>query len=127
MDITSFIVRSSSGAIDHEASIGAFANALLKIESEREAQEEKIGMAVNALFDQYKGARLNIPFILTSVVPKLGSTPETHKTLEKATHRYIQARSQGATLEDGTVENPNSMFVIGKGKRGGVLRRADKR
>lgn len=126
MDIQSFVVRSVSGAIDHEASIGAFATKLLQLEAQLEQEEKDIGAAVHALFDEWKGARLNVPFILSSVVRTLGATPEDHKSMSTKVHKYLQNRSQGKALPDGGWERPNSLFHIGLGKGGGVSRRSDK-
>jgi hypothetical protein len=124
-NINSFIIRSVDGSIDHEASIGAFAGALLKYEAERETEMEVIAEAVHALFDQYKGARLNTPFLVGETLRRLNAQPENYKVLTEKVQRFIRSQSQGETADDGTVERPNSVLIIGKGKGGGVARRAD--
>lgn len=110
MNITSFIVRAADGSIDHEASVSQFAGALLKYEAERETEMATVAGAVNALFDQYKGARLNTPFLVGEALRRLNAQPENYKTLSERVTEFVRTSPQ---------------FTIGKGKGGGVARIAD--
>jgi hypothetical protein len=123
--IGSYAVRSVDGSIDHEATLGKFAGDLLQFEAEQEQQSAEIGAAVHALFDQFKGARLNMPYLTGEVLRRLSATPENYKALTEKVQGFVRSQSQGETADDGTVERPNSVFIIGKGKGGGVARRAD--
>jgi hypothetical protein len=109
-NINSFIIRAVDGSIDHEASIGAFAGALLKYEAERETEMAVIAGAVNALFDQYKGARLNTPFLVGETLRRLNAQPENYKVLTEKVQQFVRT---------------SPAFTIGKGKGGGVARLRD--
>lgn len=125
--ISSYVVRSSNGSIDHEATLSKFAGDLLAYEAEQEQESSVIGGAVHALFDQFKGARLNVPYLTGEVLRRLNATPENYKTLTEKVQNFVRSQSQGESYDDGTVEHPQSVFVIGRGKGGGVARRCDLR
>lgn len=116
----------TDGHIDQAQSEAAFRSALLKHIAERETEQEQIAEAVSALFDQYKGASINMPAVASMTAQRLNAQPETFKVLSERVLDYVRANSQGETQEDGTVERPDSLFVIGKGKGGGCYRRADR-
>lgn len=120
-----FLVRDASGAVDREACLDKFEAELVKYCAERETEQEVISEAVNAAFDKYHGANITMPALCTFALTKLNAQPENHKILTERVLAYVRDNSQGKTAEDGTVERPNSVFVIGKGKNGGVRRRAD--
>lgn len=123
--IASYAVRSSNGSIDHDSTLAKFAGDLLAFEAMQEAESANIGAAVHALFDKFKGARLNMPFVTGEVLRALNATPDNYKALTEKVQGFVRRESQGEVFDDGTVERPNSTFVIGKGKGGGVARRAD--
>lgn len=123
--VVSFLVRDASGAVDREASLDKFEAELVKYCAERETEQEVISEAVNAAFDKYPGAVITMPAVCTFALSKLNAQPENHKILTERVQSYIRENSQGKVAEDGTAERPDSMFVIGKGKNGGVRRRAD--
>lgn len=113
--IGSYAVRGSNGSIDHESTLAKFAGDLLKWEAAQETENATIGAAVHALFDQFKGARLNMPYVTGEVLRKLNAQPENYKVLTEKVQGFIRSQAEGDT----------SPFVIGKGKGGGVARRAD--
>ena len=125
INISNYAVRSDEGGIDHEATLAKFAGDLLAFEVEQEAEASTIGAAVHALFDQFKGARLNMPYLTGEVLRRLNATPENYKTLTEKVQNFVRNQAQGESLEDGSVEYPGSTFIIGKGKGGGVARRCD--
>lgn len=118
ININNYVVRSVHGGIDHEATLAKFAGDLLAFEVEQEAEQSTIGTAVHALFDQFKGARLNLPFLTGEVLRRLNATPDNYRSLTEKVQGFVRSRSQEETGE-------TSVFVIGKGKGGGVARRAD--
>lgn len=120
-----FAVRFVDGSIDHEGTISKFANELSEFAANQEAENATISQAIHAMFDQYKGARLNMPYLTGEVLRRLEAKPDTYKVLTDKVQGFIRSQSQGKTLDDGSVENPQSVFVISKGKGGGVSRRVD--
>ncbi len=114
------------GHIDQDASRAAFNTALSKHIAEREVEQTQIADAVSALFDQYQGAAIPMPALASMTAQKLNAQPENFKVLSERVLDYVRSHSQGEKAEDGTVERPDSLFVIGKGKNGGCYRRADR-
>jgi hypothetical protein len=110
MNITSFIVRAADGSIDHEASVSQFAGALRKYEAERETELATVAGAVHAIFDQYKGARLNTPFVVGETLRRLNAQPENYKVLSDRVTEFVRT---------------SPAFTIGKGKGGGIARVCD--
>jgi hypothetical protein len=125
INFASYVVRFIDGSIDHDATVDKFSGDLLRFEAERETEMAVISQAVHALFDQFKGVRMNTPYVTGEVLRRLNVQPENYKTLHDKVVDFIRSSSQGKTLDDGSVECPNSVFVIGKGKGGGIARRAD--
>lgn len=123
--LSTYAVRDSAGNIDHDSTVAKFASDLFTFEAERETETAVIATAVHALFDQYKSASLNMPFITNQVLRSLNAQPENFKILETRTLEFLRSNSQGKTDDGGNAERPNSVFVIAKGKGGGVKRRAD--
>lgn len=123
ISLNNYVVR-TNGSINTQATLEKFQADLVKFEQEKEAQLASIGKAIHALFDQYRGARLNTPFVTGEVLRRLDVQPESYKSLSDKVQEYLHLHSQGK-VEDGVAERPNSLFVISKGKGGGVGRRAD--
>lgn len=115
INLSSYVVRSGSGSIDHEATVSKFADDLIAFEIKLEAENADIGQSVHALFDQFKGARLNTPFVVNETLRRLNVKPENYKALTDKVTDYIRNRSQGE----------NSTFTVSKGKGGGIARRCD--
>lgn len=115
----------SGGHIDQDASEQAFRSALTRRMAELETEQTEIAAAVTELFDQYRGQPIAMPTLGSLVASKLNAVPENHAVLSERAKDYVRANAQGK-VTDGTEERPNSLFVIGKGKNGGVSRRADR-
>jgi hypothetical protein len=109
-NVSSFIVCAADGSIDHEASIGAFAGALLKYEAERELENSTIGAVVHATFDAHLGKRLTTPYVVGEALKSLNAQPENYKTLTNKVQEFIRTSPE---------------FHTGKGKGGGVARICD--
>lgn len=124
MDISKFVVR-AGGSINRSASVAAFETALDKFLAEETVESGVIGDAVNALFDQHIGASINMPALQSGVCGLLNATPTNFAVLSERARQYVRQNSQGEKDSDGNVENPDSLFVIAKGKGGGVRRRSD--
>ena len=119
MNITlqSYCVRNADGSIDLDATVTKFSGDLLRFQTERELEAEAVGVAVNAVFDQFPGAKLNMPAVTSMALQKLNVQPENFKTLTEKVQGYI--RDRAGDRESG------ALYHIGKGKGGGVVRWAD--
>lgn len=125
-NLTITLVRHTDGSIDEAGSTRAFSAALAKHVAERETEVATIAAAVNGVFDRYLGASINMPALASMALQSLNVQPENFKALELRCLEYVRENAQGDKAEDGTVANPSSTFVIGKGKGGGVTRRCDR-
>jgi hypothetical protein len=119
------LVLGSDGKTDKAATLASCSDAIDKYTAERETEEETISEAVHALFDQHKGARLNMPYVVGECLRTLNVQPANFKPLSEKVAQYVRDNSQGEKAEDGSVARPDSLFLIGKGKGGGVARRCD--
>ena len=119
------LVRGVDGSIDQDACLAGCKTAITKYVAERETEEATIALAVNDLFDEHKGARLNMPYVQNEALRRLNVQPENFKTLSERVAQYVRDHAQGEKAEDGSFERPDSLFLINKGKGGGVARRAD--
>lgn len=115
----------ADGHIDQAASEQAFRSALTRRMAELETEQEQIADATAELFDTYRGQPIAMPTLGSLVAQKLNAVPENHAVLSERAKQYVRANSQGK-VTDGVEERPTSLFVIGKGKNGGVSRRADR-
>lgn len=120
-NVVPFLVRGSDGSLDFAACAAKFESELIKYAAERETETQTIADAVDAVFAAYPAlVKMNVPALITMTLTKLNAQPENHKVLSERIHQYVQENAQGKTEEDGTQERPDSKFVIGKGKGGGV-------
>jgi hypothetical protein len=105
------------GSVDQEASRQAFDTALSKYIAERETEESTIAAAVSAVFDKFPGAAVNMPALASMALQHLNALPSNYSTLDEKCKQYV--RDNAGARESG------KLFVIGKGKNGGVKRWAD--
>jgi hypothetical protein len=124
--ITLQLVFDSNGSLDEEASLASAAEEIHKYKVEKEEKYAHISFIVGNLFDEHKGATFNMPYLTSEVLRRLNPSSENFKVLSEMVGEYLKKNSQGKKLEDGSVENPNSLFVIAKGKGGGCFFRAHK-
>jgi hypothetical protein len=116
----------SDGRIDQAATEAAFHSALLRTVAEVETQEAEIASQVSAIFDQFTGKAIGMPALGSMVAQRLNAQPENFKTLSDRALDYVRANSQETGPEGARVQHPDSLFVIAKGKNGGVYRRTDR-
>jgi hypothetical protein len=127
INLATYAVR-VDGVVDTDATMEKFAADLDTYIAERQIESETISNAVNGVFDDLKGVRVNVPFVVSSTLQRLNvaAHPAMYATLAERVHSFLSDNSQGKTDKaTGAVERPNSLFVIGKGKGGGIGRRAD--
>lgn len=123
--LAGYVVRGSDGSVDLEATVTKFQGDLVQFVAERETEQAVIAEAVNAIFDAHPGAAINMPALQTFALQRLNAQPENYTILADRVADYVRENAQGETREDGSHERPGSLFVIKKGKGGGVHRRAD--
>jgi len=112
--LSDFVVHSSNG-IDHEASLTKFTSYLKTIEAEMKTETSTIATAVNSVFDKYPGQAIPLPKLVHFSLSELNVQPETYKSLEEKTLKYVRANLKGS----------DSLFVSVKGQHGGTRRRTD--
>jgi hypothetical protein len=117
-------VVETNGIIDEEATEKAFHGKLRALAAERHAQRDQIAVAVASVFERFPGVRMNLPHVASMALASLNVDPTNYSKLERLCLAYIRANCQGNTVRD-SVERPDSLFVMGKGRDGGVCRRAD--
>jgi hypothetical protein len=118
---------------DLAANEAAFRTSYLAFVAEREIQDDNIGNAVHAVFDQYKSATINMSARTGFVLHRLNVQPENFKALETRVMEYVRSnadRHEKSDKETGVItqdaEAPRTRtFVIAKGKGGGVRRWID--
>ena len=124
-DLTISLVLNSDGSVNREESMAMASIALDDFISTQSVLTADVAAAVHAVFDKYPGAGLNVPFIVTNALMMLNVTPSNSQALTKAVHDYITSNSQGDKDEAGNVANPNSLFIVGKGRGASTRRRSD--
>ena len=117
LNLSQFCVRNEDGTIDLVATKFKFEATLLQYQADRETEATVIANAVNALFDQFKGARLNMPYVVSQSLRNLNCPPEIYKSMENKVKEYLHANAGD--------KETGALFGIGKGKLGGVTRHAD--
>lgn len=116
--------RGADGSVDVAGSIAAFETALTKFIAENEVESKTIAEAVLAVFEQFKGTNILVPAVVGMALQRLNVQPGNFTAMEKKVHQYVSSNSQGDT-KDGVQENPESLFVIGRGRNGGARLRSD--
>lgn len=114
INLSSYVVRTDDGSIDHDATVAKFSGELVRYAAECETEAAAIGVHVNAVFDQYRGANLNMPALTSMTLTRLNCQPEAFKVLTEKVQGYIRDRA-----------GEGGAFTISKGKGGGVRRVAD--
>lgn len=116
ISLPTYVVR-VNGSVDRDATVSKFESDLDSFIAERETEQGVIAEAVNAVFDQYRGARCNMPFLTSTALNRLNAGPSNHKALTERVQEYV--RSNAGTRESG------ALFSIAKGAGGGVGRWVD--
>lgn len=124
------LVSNTDGDVDVQATLDAARTQIVNLKAQRETEDNTILTHLDTVFDELKagGTRGNMPYVINQVLTRMGiaQMPGSYKVLNERVHKFIQANSQGkADKVTKVVERPNSLFVIGKGKLGGIGRRAD--
>jgi len=105
----------SNGSVDLDATRAAFETALASFVTARETEQAGIATAVHAVFDEHLGKTLTMPTLAQYATQKLNAQPENLAVLTERTKQYIRDNKEG----------DSSLFLVVKGKSGGVRRRSD--
>lgn len=115
--LTAFVARTPEGNIDHQATNQKFSALLQAYEAERETEDELVVNAINAVFDEHVGARLNKPYVLnTALLVKMSCAAAELPILQKRAADYLKAN---------TGERGSAIFGVSKGPGGGMIRYSD--
>ena len=115
-NLTNYVVYSDNGNVDEVATMDKFSTDLAGYISEQECEDNSIGTAVHAVFDRYRGARINTPALVSYSLQELKADYKSFKTLNVRVMNYIRRH---------TGDRNTAVFGVGKGKNGGVCRWAD--
>jgi len=132
ISLVSYAVRDASGSFDLEATVEKFRGDCLRYAAARETEDTEIGEAVRAAFGEVAlGGSLNMPYLQSKVLQALNAQSANFKALQDRTANWVREHAQGESIKNDKgeatgVERPDSEFVIGKGKGGGVHVRADR-
>lgn len=117
INLATFAVRDSDGELDLDGTMTKFQGVLLQYQAERETELATIGAAVNAVFDQHKGATINMPAVTSFALQRLNVQPESYKVLAERIQTFVR--------DNASDERGKGLFRIAKGKGGGVTRWSD--
>lgn len=108
-----FLEFNPDGSVDHKKTLNNVTAQITEYELRQKDQDGLAARAINAVFDQYKGATIATDALLSAAHGVLKSNPDNYAVLDKAMRRYLKANT-GARL---------SVFGMGVGK--GLWRWAD--
>jgi len=111
-------MRDNKGAIDVGRTVFKFEEVLMSYLAAAELEDGFIANAVNGVFDQYKGANINMPALQASALQKMNAVPSNFKLLSQKVGEFVRANAS-------TSRSDGRAFKIGKGKGGGVSRWSD--
>lgn len=114
--LSTYAVKSSDGSIDTAQTLAKFSADLDTFVSLQAADTEAVAQAVSDTFDANLGVRINMPYLVSQCLPRLGVTSATHKSLTERVQAYVRSNADGKGLD---------LFSIEKGKNGGVARKSD--
>jgi hypothetical protein len=119
----------TAGLVDLEASDRKFHDAALLFKVQNEADEDVVLSSINALYDQYKGASLNVAAICSGVISLMGKTnsvfanPQLFGTLSKRVTDVLDANTEPKERAEG--DTKVYTFAVRRGPGGGHMRISD--
>jgi hypothetical protein len=102
-----------NGKIDHDASLAVFETEYASYIAQHETEVATLSAAVDSILDAHPGKSIAMPVLASMALNSINVQPENFSALEELTLQYMRDNSKG---ED-------SLFVITKGKGGGLKRR----
>jgi uncharacterized cupredoxin-like copper-binding protein len=131
MNLEIKLVTDSEDRIDVDATLALAQEQLVNYKTNIETEDFTVKEAVDYVFDNNRGVRMNMEFIVGQALNHLNVQSGNYQTLKTKIHDHISGNGQGKTLTKATkdspavVENPNSLYIIGRGRGAGTVRRAD--
>jgi len=133
--VKSFLVT-EDGKVNLEASVEKYRAVCLQHIAGQTAETELVAQCMTALFDQYKGAHLNLDFVksqtvqrITKIHPELNE-PALFATLSKKVEDYLHANTNADAVEaKGNRQAKEAItgkpYDMRKGHGGGFCRASD--
>lgn len=116
INITDSVVRHSDGSLDLEATLEALSPKVVALVEKLDSDSLDIGNAVHAVFDMFKGSRMNTNAVVSFALQNLQVTPESAGELTSKIQEFIKLNSG---------EQGSSLFSTKRGRNGGVARWSD--
>ena len=114
--LPSYVVRNEKGQVDQKMTLDKFTTDLSRYCAAAETEHVVLAEKVNETFDKFKGAKLNMPALVSLTLQALSVTPENYKIMTEKVQDFVRANAG---------ERGKAPFNIAKGKGGGVSRWAD--
>lgn len=108
INLSSYVVRANTGAVDIDQTVAKFQTDLEKFAALQEADEAAIASAVSAVFDAHPDASLNLPAVASLAFNRMGCAASTYTEMVERIQTYVRSAK--------------TLYVIKKGKGGGVSR-----
>lgn len=113
MNFQSYVIRNVDGEIDMAATLSKFQDDLLIWEKGKGEEQKLIMDTLNKVFDRYKGANLNITYIVSESCRLLNIDS------------YDESQEISGKIKDFIKENTGTLFLSQKGRNGGFKRMVD--
>lgn len=113
IDLSKFVVRHSDGSFDLDGTLEALTPKVIELVEHQDMETVDIAKAVHAVFDMFKGSRLNTAAVTSFAMQHLTVTPESAGEVTGKIQDYIKSNSG---------ERGSSLFSTKRGRNGGVSR-----
>lgn len=114
--VKAFLVNGSDGEIDNDLSIAKFLSELELFKTLSAEGNALVSNAVKAVWDKFKGAKINKPGVINFTLQQLNATPDNVKELTLAVQDYLDLN---------TGNRGEALFGSKKGREGGMVRHED--
>lgn len=120
--VKAFLVHAEDGKIDLNASVEKFREVALRHIANQEGEDGLILSCLGEVFDQYKGARMNVQAITSMTIQKMSAK---NPGLGDPSLFSILSKRIAEVLRVLTGDEDNKPFNMVQGKAGGHYRKSD--
>ena len=113
--LKAYLTRDTEGKIDFTASVDKLYEELV----EYEQSHEVVAKATQAVFDRYRGTKINKPGMVTFIMGEMTITPDNYADMREAILLYLDSNT--GTKDSG------ALFGSVKGHGGGQFRWSDQK